>query len=235
MPKSNRRRSLFKKLLIALFILSLPAGGFAFYWIATMPDVAALATTNPTSTALIERRTAQARAQGRRVYHRQRWVPLARISKNLQRAVIVAEDAWFYKHEGFDWEGIKNAAIANARRGELRRGGSTITQQLAKNLYLSPDKNILRKLREAMIARTLERTLSKKRILELYLNVVEWGDQVYGAEAATRHHFDKSARYLSREEAALLAAILPSPRTNDPLRITPALQGRIEHILQYMK
>ena len=90
MPKSNRRRSLFKKLLIALFILSLPAGGFAFYWIATMPDVAALATTNPTSTALIERRTAQARAQGRRVYHRQRWVPLARISKNLQRAVIVA-------------------------------------------------------------------------------------------------------------------------------------------------
>ena len=149
--------------------------------------------------------------------------------------MIVAEDARFFSHEGFDWEGIKNAALQNLEAGKLHRGGSTITQQLAKNLYLSTDKNVLRKIREAMIARTLEHELSKRRILELYLNVVEWGHHVYGAEAASRHHFRKSARALTRDEAALLATILPAPRSHDPIQMTPKLEKRLQHILKYMQ
>jgi monofunctional biosynthetic peptidoglycan transglycosylase len=162
------------------------------------------------------------------------WVPLSRISRELQRAVIVAEDATFYHHHGFDWEGIRGAATRNWDRGELRRGGSTITQQLAKNLYLSPEKNLLRKIHEAAITRALEERLTKKRILELYLNVVEWGKGIYGAEAAAQHHFGKSAQDLAPAEAALLAAVLPSPRRYDPLRVTPYLMRRQQQILSRM-
>jgi monofunctional glycosyltransferase len=162
------------------------------------------------------------------------WMPLSRISRDLQRAVIVAEDATFYHHHGFDWEGIRGAATRNWDRGELRRGGSTITQQLAKNLYLSPEKNLVRKIHEAAITRALEERLTKKRILELYLNVVEWGKGIYGAEAAAQHHFGKSAQDLAPEEAALLAAILPSPRRYDPLRVTPYLMRRQQQILSRM-
>ena len=162
------------------------------------------------------------------------WVPLSRISRELQRAVIVAEDATFYHHHGFDWEGIRGAATRNWDRGELRRGGSTITQQLAKNLYLTPEKNLLRKIHEAAITRALEERLTKKRILELYLNVVEWGKGIYGAEAAAQHHFGKSAQDLGPEEAALLAAILPAPRRYDPLRVTPYLNRRQQQILSRM-
>jgi monofunctional biosynthetic peptidoglycan transglycosylase len=173
-------------------------------------------------------------AKSRRVRQFWIWVPLSRISRDLQRAVIVAEDATFYHHHGFDWEGIRGAATRNWDRGELRRGGSTITQQLAKNLYLSPEKNLLRKIHEAAITRALEERLTKKRILELYLNVVEWGKGVYGAEAAAQHHFGKSAQDLGPEEAALLAAILPSPRRYDPLRVTPYLVRRQQQILSRM-
>jgi monofunctional biosynthetic peptidoglycan transglycosylase len=156
------------------------------------------------------------------------------VSPHLQRAVIVAEDASFYHHHGFDWAGIRGAASRNWDRGELRRGGSTITQQLAKNLYLSPEKNYLRKVHEAVITRVLEKRLSKRRILELYLNVVEWGRGIYGAEAAARHHFGKSAQDLEPAEAALLAAILPSPRRYDPLRTTKFLAKRQQQILHSM-
>lgn len=234
MPKSNSGRGLFTNILLAMFFVSLPMAMFALYWLVTLPDVAALANTNPHSTALMESRVAAAREQGRWVIPRQRWVPLSRMSPHLKRAVIVAEDAKFFSHEGFDWEGIKNAALSNVQRGKLHRGGSTITQQLAKNLYLSPKKSLLRKMREAMIARSLEHTLSKRRILEIYLNVVEWGNHVFGAEAAARHHFRKSSSALTREEAALLAAMLPAPRKYDPLRVTPDLQKRQQHILSYM-
>ncbi len=234
MRKSIFRRALLRSLLLGSLLLSIPFGGFAFYWLVTLPEVAALAETNPSSTAFIETRTAQAHEQGRRVKSRQRWVPLSRISPHLKRAVIVAEDASFYLHDGFDWGGIKDAAISNLKRGKLQRGGSTITQQLAKNLYLSPEKNLLRKFREAIITRTLEKHLTKPRILELYLNVVEWGHHVYGAEAAARHHFKKSADRLTREEAALLAAILPSPRRHDPLQRTDELKERRDRILSSM-
>jgi monofunctional glycosyltransferase len=149
--------------------------------------------------------------------------------------VIVAEDAAFFQHRGFDWEGIRDAATRNWDRGELRRGGSTITQQLAKNLYLSPHKNLVRKAHEAAITNALEQRLSKRRILELYLNVVELGRGVYGAEAAARHHFNKSAAELTPEEAALLAAILPSPRRHDPLVMTPYVIQRQQQILRWMR
>ncbi len=147
---------------------------------------------------------------------------------------MAAEDASFFTHEGFDWEGIKDAAMYNLEAGELKRGGSTITQQLAKNLYLSSERSLLRKAREALITRSLEQHLTKERILELYLNVAEWGQGVYGAEAAARHHFKKSARDLTADEAAWLAAILPSPRRYDPLRKTTFLTRRHNRILKWI-
>lgn len=162
-------------------------------------------------------------------------MPLARISPHLQKAVLAAEDAAFYRHKGFDWDGLQEALSRNWDKGELRRGGSTITQQLAKNLYLSTRKNLFRKAHEALLTWKLERALPKKRILELYLNVAEWGQGVFGAEAAARHHFGKSAADLSPDEAALLAAMLPSPRRYDPIRMTPYLSKRQAQILRRMK
>jgi len=196
--------------------------------------VAALARTNPSTTAFIESRKVEAAGKGRPFTLRWTWVPLAHMSPHLLRAVLAAEDASFYRHKGFDWDGLKDALTRNWEKGQLRRGGSTITQQLAKNLYLSPDKNLFRKGHEAMLTRELERALPKKRILELYLNVAEWGHGVFGAEAAARHHFGKSAADLSPAEAALLAAMLPSPRRHDPLRLTPYLSKRQAQILKWM-
>ena len=145
-----------------------------------------------------------------------------------------AEDSSFFTHEGFDWEGIKKAAQYNLEAGEFKRGGSTITQQLAKNLYLSSERSLLRKAREALITRSLEQHLTKERILELYLNVAEWGQGIYGAEAAARHHFKKPAHDLTADEAAWLAAILPSPRRYDPLRKTNFLTRRHNRILKWI-
>jgi monofunctional biosynthetic peptidoglycan transglycosylase len=209
-----------------------PAALLALYWLATLPDVALLAKQNPKDTALIQARRAQSREQGRSLKAQWTWIPMSRISPYLQQAVVVTEDASFFMHEGFDWEGIKDAAVHNLEAGEFKRGGSTITQQLAKNLYLSAERSLLRKAREALITRSLEHHLSKRRILELYLNVAEWGNGVYGAEAAARHHFGKTANDLNVDEAALLAAILPSPRRYDPMRVTKYLRSRQQHILR---
>lgn len=208
--------------------------GLVLYWFVTNPNVSLLAKTNPPTTAFIESRRAEAGEKGRSFTLHRTWVPLKRISPYLTRAVIVAEDASFYQHNGFDWEGLKAAATRNLDKGELRRGGSTITQQLAKNLYLSSEKSLFRKAREALLTWQLEGALTKKRILELYLNVAEWGRGIYGAEAAARHHFDKSAADLTPEEAALLAAMLPSPRRYDPIRMTPYLAKRQQDILKLM-
>lgn len=212
--------------------LCLPVGAVLFLWLLTMPNVSALLATNPTVTALMEARQAQAEAQGHTVGRHWIWVPLSRISPYLSQAVVTAEDASFFTHEGFDWEGIKDAALYNLDAGKLKRGGSTITQQLAKNLYLSSERSLLRKARETLITRSLEQHLTKERILELYLNVAEWGEGVYGAEAAARHHFKKSSHDLSADEAAWLAAILPSPRRYDPMRKTNALARRHDRILK---
>jgi monofunctional biosynthetic peptidoglycan transglycosylase len=234
MPKSTRRRIVARLIFWGTLIVGIPIGILAFVWLLTLPDVQSLARHNPTSTALIEYRLATASKQGRPTSKRWTWVPLARISPNLQRAVIAAEDASFLNHEGFDWEGIKEAAIENLESGEMKRGGSTITQQLAKNLYLSSERSLLRKAREALITRSLERHLTKGRILELYLNVAEWGRGVYGAEAAARHHFGKPAADLTQDEAAWLAAMLPSPLRYDPLRKTAFLTRRHQRILRWL-
>jgi monofunctional glycosyltransferase len=158
------------------------------------------------------------------------WVPYARISPHLKRAVIAAEDARFLDHEGFDWEAIQKAMQKNEKRGKVVAGASTISQQLAKNLFLSGSRSWLRKGQEAVITWMMERTLSKRRILELYLNVAEWGDGVFGAEAAARYHFGVPASALTPEQATWLAAILPSPKRYDRGRETPYISGRMTTI-----
>lgn len=232
--RKSTRRTLARMIVWGLVFAGLPVGAMAFVWLVTLPDVARLATSNPTSTAVMDSRMAASKASGRPEVRTWIWVPLSRISPHLPRAVIAAEDASFFIHEGFDWEGIKDAAMHNLEAGEMKRGGSTITQQLAKNLYLSSERSLLRKAREALITRSLEHGLTKERILELYLNVAEWGRGVYGAEAAARHHFGKSALNLTQDEAAWLAAILPSPQRYDPLRKTAALTRRHARILRSM-
>jgi len=166
----------------------------------------------PRETAFMATRLSelQARRPGARLAYK--WVPYDRISVELKRAVIAAEDAKFVEHEGFDWDGIQHAIDKNVRRGRVVAGGSTITQQLAKNLFLSAQRSYWRKAEEALITLMLEALLDKRRILELYLNVVEWGDGVFGAEAASRHYFGASSAALTPEQAARLAAMAPNPR-----------------------
>jgi monofunctional biosynthetic peptidoglycan transglycosylase len=181
----------------------------ALYIVFSWPDVAALAESTPETTAFIE----SARSRG--VEIQWRWVPYDRISPELKKSVLVAEDFSFFSHNGFDAHEIKIAA-REAVQGKRVRGASTITQQLAKNLWLSPSRSPLRKLRELILTRQLERNLSKRRILELYLNVVQFGPDVYGAEAAARHYFGIPPGELDREQAARLAASLPRPSTWHP-------------------
>src|SRR5262245_42654952 len=201
-----------KKVARALLAVSAAGVGYAAFIYLTLPDVRPLRTINPASTAFIALRAREARARGEEPKRVQRWIDYARVSPNLKRAVLVTEDARFWTHEGIDFDELKESMEVNLERMEFARGGSTITQQLAKNLYLSPSKNPIRKVREFLIARRLEAELSKQRILELYLNVIEWGDGIYGAEAAARTYFHKSAGDLSASESALLAAASANPR-----------------------
>lgn len=162
------------------------------------------------------------------------WVPYERISSQLKRAMIAAEDAKFVDHEGFDWEGIEKAIERNEKRGRIVAGGSTITQQLAKNLFLTPSRSWLRKGQEALITVMLEAILDKRRIFELYLNVIEWGNGVFGAEAAARKYFGVSAAQLSAEQAARLAAMAPNPRFYERNQGAPGLNRKIRIILARM-
>lgn len=180
-------------------------------WLST-PDVTALKNRPPEETAFMRLRREEAEEQGRKLNLRRAWRPLSQISKNLQHAVIVAEDAAFYEHDGVDVDEMRASFMKNLRKRKLARGGSTITQQLAKNLYLSPSRNPIRKLRELAIALELEEALGKDRILELYLNSIEWGDGIFGAEAAARAYFGTSAARLGEAQAATLAALIPNPR-----------------------
>ena len=221
---------------LARWVLIASAAGFGVlgYIYLTLPDVRPLATANPTTTAFIALRAAEARAAGRAPRRDQRWVSYERISPYLKRAVLVSEDSAFWQHGGVDLEQLKESMEANLEKGRLARGGSTITQQLAKNLYLSPSRNPIRKLRELIIARRLEAALSKRRILELYLNVVEWGDGIYGAEAASRAYFHKPAAALSSSESALLAGALVNARVLVPTRPNARLLRRQRIILARM-
>jgi monofunctional biosynthetic peptidoglycan transglycosylase len=193
-----------------------------------------LARYDPESTAFMESRLEALREKKPGTQLRRTWVPYERISVQLKRAVVAAEDAKFLDHEGFDWEAIQKAMTKNERRGKVVAGASTISQQLAKNLFLSGERSWLRKGQEAIITWMMERTLSKRRILELYLNVAEWGEGVFGAEAAARYHFGLAASALGPEHAAYLAAVLPSPRRYDRGRITPYIAGRVDTILARM-
>lgn len=181
-----------------------------------MPDVSKLRKENPGKTSFMKYREKEWERKGKKYRISQAWVPLSRVSPYLIKAVLIAEDDKFWKHEGFDYEAIQKAMEKDIKAKKFKLGGSTISQQLAKNLYLSPAKNPLRKIAEAVITWRMEQVLSKKRILELYLNVIEWGEGIFGVEAASRHYFGKSAADLSAEEAARLAAVLPNPRKYDP-------------------
>jgi monofunctional biosynthetic peptidoglycan transglycosylase len=184
----------------------------------------------PAATAFMERRLEQLRAKNPKAALRHQWVPYARISPELKRAVIAAEDAKFIEHEGFDWEAIQKAMEKNERKGKVVSGASTISQQMAKNLFLSGARSWPRKGQEAVITAMLEHAMEKRRILELYLNFAEWGEGIFGAEAAARHHFGVPAQALDAEQAAWLAAILPSPRRYERGRRTPYLESRIDTI-----
>jgi monofunctional biosynthetic peptidoglycan transglycosylase len=188
----------------------------------------------PASTAFMQARLERLRENDAAADLRHQWVGYERISPHLKRAVVAAEDAKFVGHEGFDWQAIHKAMERNERQGRVVAGASTISQQLAKNLFLSGERSWLRKAQEAAITWMLEATLSKRRILELYLNYAEWGEGVFGAEAAARHHFGIGAAALSAQQAAWLAAVLPSPRRYQRGRSTPYLAGRVDIILRRM-
>jgi len=218
----------------ALIVLAALVAWLAYELIA-FPNVAKLADAPPETTAFMELRKKQLRREGKSDDLQWKWVAYGRISPYLRRAVLVAEDNSFYEHEGIDTKGVKEAFERNWKRGKITHGGSTITQQLAKNLYLSPSRNPIRKVREYFIARSMEKHLTKKRILEIYLNVVEMGERVYGAEAAARHYFKKSASALSTREAALLAGCLPNPRVMNPGKPNKRLRARQRMILSRMR
>ena len=217
----------------AAILLTLGFAAVAYAYLS-LPDVRVLRTQNPTSTAFMQLREREAHAQGKPVTKDQRWVPYSRISQNLKRAVIVTEDSAFWQHEGVDYVQLRESMEVNWERGEFARGASTITQQLAKNLYLSPNKNPMRKVKELLITRRLEVELSKQRILEIYLNVIEWGDGVWGAEAAARRYFHKPASALDASESALLAAAIANPHIMDPGHPSARLRRRQQMIMRRM-
>ena len=228
-------RSIAKRILKTL--VALAAVGFAYvaYLYLSLPDVRRLAGTNPTTTAFMELRIREAADAGRSKFQiRYQWVPYSQVSANLRRAVIVTEDAAFYDHDGIDLTELKASFEKNWEEGQLLRGGSTITQQLAKNLYLSPTRNPMRKVEELIIARRLEAALTKRRIFEIYLNMIEWGDGIFGCEAAARAYFGSPCASLSVEQAALLAGAIINPRVHSPAKPTGRLLRRQQIIIRRM-
>jgi monofunctional biosynthetic peptidoglycan transglycosylase len=245
---------MWKRLLVAI---PLAIVGAAWFYFLVLPWPVFASTRNPDTSALMRQRIAEARSEGEELDIRQEWVPLDRVARRLRRAVIVAEDGRFYDHNGIDWLALReefryrgdedfswfSPADIGALLGALKyylqnrdevRGRSTITQQLAKNLYFSTDRSVLRKFDEMIVARRLEWFLSKDRILELYLNVVEWGPGIFGAEAAAQHYFDGSAASLGADQAASLAATLPHPLTINPARSPGRMAWRKRLILARM-
>ena len=221
---------------LALWTLALGALGaaaLAALWV-TLPDAAPFARANPRSTALIDQRKAEARQRRRPFRPRQTWVAPDRISPRLVQAVILSEDANFFGHDGIDWLAVRGAAEHDLRAGRFARGASTITQQLAKNLWLGTHKTLWRKVEEAVLAAKLERALGKRRILALYLNVVELDDGVFGAEAGARHRFGTSAADLSTAQAVVLASMLPAPRRADLAVPSKWLRTRSRRLLDRM-
>jgi monofunctional biosynthetic peptidoglycan transglycosylase len=198
------------------------------------PDVSKLKKENPQKTSFMEYREGQWRDEGKNITIRRQWVPLSRISNNVTKAALIAEDDKFWKHKGFDFDAIEKALEKDLKEKKFKFGGSTITQQLAKNLYLTPSKNPIRKIREAIYTWRLEKSLSKRRILELYLNVAEWGEGIFGIEAAARYYYRKSAAALGPIEAARLVSALPNPRKYNPIGNSGYINNRSRIIYRIM-
>ena len=198
-------------------------------------DVESLARRNPGRTALMRQREREAAEHGHPYREMRFWVPYAQVSPHLRRAVLVAEDDAFFSHDGLDWNEIRESARHDLRTGRLARGGSTITQQLAKNLWLGTARTPMRKLEEMFLAVRLERALTKKRIFELYLNVIEWGDGVYGCEAAARRWFGTSAAALDARQSVRLAAVIINPRRFSPTEPPRRIERRIRTIASRLK
>ena len=217
-----------KRLLIGLFGLLLLYQLWLFGWVLWWNWV------NPERTRFMEIRLAELQVKDPGAQLKKQWVSYGKISNHLKRALIVSEDGLFIHHEGFDWDGIQKAIEKNQKKGKIVAGGSTISQQLAKNLFLTPSKTPWRKAQEAIITLMLETVWSKQRIFEVYLNVIEWGNGVFGAEAAARHYFGIGAAQLSAEQAARLAGMVPSPRYYDRNRSAPGLTRKAEVILGRM-
>jgi monofunctional glycosyltransferase len=217
-----------KRVLAIGSLIFLIVASYVGYVLLTMPDVMSLKSKNPTITAMMEQRAGERKTTPRPI---RAWTSYKNISPHLRNAVLIAEDSAFFQHSGYDLEQIKESAKRNWREKRFARGASTITQQLAKNLYLSTSKNPLRKIQEFFIAQKMEESLSKQRIFEIYLNVIEWGDGIYGVEPASRRYFGKSASELLPEEAAILAAMIPNPRRYTPTRNLKYLERRKAEIL----
>lgn len=232
-PASPSRPRRFRRWLVRLFALLMLGFALCHGWIFW--QVWRLRAHNPTTTSFMRSGLERLHSIDPAARLQHHWVPYERISEQLKRAVIAAEDQRFLDHDGFDVEAIQEAYEKNARGGRIRHGGSTISQQLARNLFLSSRRTYWRKSQEAVITMMIERTLEKRRILEIYLNVIEWGSGIYGAEAAAQHYYGKAAADLQSEEAARLAAMIPSPRlyTNNPS--TPYLEQRTAILLDQME
>ena len=202
--------------------------GLYFVWgLPSRDEVRALARRNPEQTGVMRQREEEARKAGRKPRRIQRWVPLSRVSRNLIHAVVAAEDPRFFGHEGVDWDAVKESVEKDIKERRFARGGSTITMQVAKNVFFNTRKSVTRKLREVVVTYWMEQDLPKKRILELYLNVIEWGDGVYGCEAAAQRYYGTHAADLDEAEAAGLAAMIPSPRRINPVT-NPARHARAQ-------
>ena len=210
-----------KRLLLAILALLVAFPLYVWVGLPSRSEVKALARTNPGKTRVMRQREDEARARGKAPRHVQSFVPLSRVSRHLVHAVLSSEDQKFFGHEGIDWEAVQKSFEEDRKKWRFSRGGSTITQQLAKNLFFTTHKNPVRKLREVFVARWLEEDLGKKRILEIYLNVIEWGDGVYGCQAAAQRYYGTSCAALDSSQAAGLAAMIPNPR-----RINPKVDAR---------
>ncbi|MBA3024732.1 MAG: monofunctional biosynthetic peptidoglycan transglycosylase [Gammaproteobacteria bacterium] len=221
-------RSLFWRFLLALFLI------FVLYQLWLFAHICWWVKFDPSSSAFMTDRLEVMQDSDPRAKLKHKWVPYKNISANLKRALIAAEDAKFVDHEGFDWEGIQKAYAKNMKQGKIVAGGSTISQQLAKNLFLSTKRTPWRKGEEIIITLMLEAVMDKRRIFEIYLNVIEWGNGVFGAEAAARHYFGVSAAKLTAEQAARLAAMVPNPRYYDRHRQARGMLRKTQIILDRM-
>lgn len=225
---------MFRILKVLPLLLLLGVIGYIFIYPLLIP-IDYLKKENPKLTAMMKYRMKQWEREGKNIQIRQVWVPLSKISPYLIKAVLIGEDDKFFRHEGFDFEAMQKALEKNLKAGKIKYGGSTISQQTAKNLFLSPSKNPVRKFQEAILTWRLERALTKKRILEIYLNIAEWGEGIFGIEAASRHYYGKPASALNPWEAARLAAILPNPIKYNPLKATSYVEKRANLIYSIMK